>query len=67
MRFIFIALIALALWLPQSAAQAALLVGLHLDDSEDASSYRTFLISFRKGKGQLAADISDLIVPRKNG
>lgn len=67
MRFVFAALIGLALPLPQLAAQSALLVGLHLMDSDGVSTYRTFLITFRDGKAQLAADMPDIIVPRKTG
>lgn len=67
MGFVFTAVVAVTISLPQAAAQSALLVGLHLDDSGDAPSYRTFLITFDDGKAQLAADIPDLIVPRKNG
>ncbi|MGA3172686.1 MAG: hypothetical protein ABSE62_16920, partial [Chthoniobacteraceae bacterium] len=36
-------------------------------DAEQASSYRTLLITFREGKAQIAADLPDLIVPRKDG
>jgi hypothetical protein len=57
---------------PQAPAQSAVLIGVHLgawqdDTGEHLPSYRTFLITFRDGKAQLAADIPDLIVPRKNG
>jgi hypothetical protein len=72
MKFLFAALIALVLPLPKSAAQSALLIGLHFDASVDPHDlsppgYRTFLITFHNGKAQLAADVPDLIVPRKNG
>jgi len=72
MRFVLCALIALTFSLPQPAAQSALLVGMYLNTWEDITgsnppTYRTFLLTFRNGKAQLAADIPDLIVPRKNG
>ena len=68
-----IAFAALALWPLQGSAQTAVLVGLHLKAWDDEngtmhpSSYRTFLITFREGKAQLAADLPDLILPRKDG
>ncbi len=72
MRSILRALVILTLWVPQAPAQSAVLIGLHLDawddgEGEHPPSYRTFLITFRDGKAQLAADIPDLIVPRKDG
>jgi hypothetical protein len=69
MRSIRCALIILSLWIPQASAQTAVLIGVHQAAWEDAQppSYRTFLITFRDGKAQLAADIPDLIVPRKDG
>jgi hypothetical protein len=72
MRFVFTTLIALMLWLPRSAAQSALLIGLHFDASVDPHDlspprYRTLLITFRNGEAQLVANVPDLIVPRKNG
>jgi len=71
-RSIFCTLVTLALWIPQAPAQSAVLIGLHLNSWGDGNgdhppSYRTFLITFRDGKAQLAADIPDLIVPRKDG
>ena len=58
--------------MPHAPAQSAVLIGLHIDDQDQANgqpapSYRTFLITFRDGKAQLAADLPDLIVPRKDG
>lgn len=49
-----------------------MLIGLHVytgDDGngEQQSSYRTLLVTFHDGKAQLAADLPDLIVPRKDG
>jgi hypothetical protein len=67
----------LSLWPLSAAAQAAVLIGLHTvagnavagNDNEGINppSYRTVLITFKGGKAQLAADIPDLIVPRKDG
>lgn len=62
----------LSLSIPHAAAQSAVLIGLHLEASDDDSeihplAYRTFLITFRDGKAQLAADLPDLIVPRRDG
>jgi hypothetical protein len=72
MRSILCTVVILSLWIPQAPAQSAMLLGLHLnawDDEKGAHppSYRTFLITFRDGKAQLAADIPELIVPRKDG
>jgi len=72
MRSILCTLVILSLWIPQAPAQSALLVGLHVNTQDDGNgkqppSYRTFLITFRDGKVQLAADLPDLIVPRKDG
>jgi hypothetical protein len=72
MRSILSTLVILLLWIPHAPAQSAVLIGLHVDASdagngEHLTSYRTFLITFRDGKTQLAADLSDLIVPRKDG
>jgi hypothetical protein len=47
---------------PFAAAQTALLVGL-----QHPPGYRTLLITFRDHKAGLAADIPELIVPRKSG
>jgi hypothetical protein len=63
MRFVSITLLGLTVSMPQSASQAALLVGLHVDSSGDAPSYRTFLITSRNGKAQLAARLSEPVVP----
>ena len=71
MRSILLAFIALSLWMPRANAQAAVLIGLHVNDSdgegEHPPSYRTLLITFRDGKAQLAADLPDLIIPRRDG
>jgi hypothetical protein len=72
MRLVLSAFVALALSWTQGAAQTALLIGVRLSDSTDntqphPSGYRTFLITFRDAKAQIAADLPDLIVPRKNG
>ena len=72
MRSILCTLVILSLWIPQAPAQSAVLIGLHVNTRDDGngkqpSSYRTFLITFRDGKAQLAADLPDLIVPRKDG
>jgi hypothetical protein len=72
MRSILHTLVILSLWITHAPAQSAISIGLHLSDSDDGSgmhlrSYRTFLITFRDGNAQLAADIPDLIVPRKDG
>jgi hypothetical protein len=65
-------LVVLLLWIPQAPAQSAVLVGLRVNTGDDGNgvhqlSYRTLLITFRDGKAQLAADLPDLIVPRKDG
>jgi len=65
-------LVVLSLWIPQANAQSAVLIGLHVYTGDDGNgeqqpSYRTLLITFRDGKAQLAADLPDLIVPRKDG
>ncbi len=63
----------LSLWIAHAPAQSAALIGLHVFDADNGTekqqqaSYRTFLITFRDGKAQLAADVPDLIVPRKDG
>jgi hypothetical protein len=72
MRSILCTLVILSVWMPHAPAQSAVLIGLHVDATDDGEeehrpSYRTFLITFRDGKPQLAADIPDLIVPRKDG
>jgi hypothetical protein len=72
MRFLICAFAALLLLLSRAPAQSAALIGLHLnawDDEKgmDPPGYRTFLIIFRDGKARLAAEIPDLIVPRKDG
>jgi hypothetical protein len=72
MRSLVCTLVILSLWIPQAPAQSAVLIGLHLNAWDDNQgmhppSYRTFLVTFRDGKAQLAADIPDLIVPRKDG
>jgi hypothetical protein len=73
MKFTLCVFAALALWAPQGSAQTAVLIGLHLKAWDDENgtmhppSYRTFLITYRDGKAQLAADVPDLIVPRKDG
>jgi hypothetical protein len=72
MRSILCTLVLLSLWIQHLPAQSAVLVGLHIDTGDDGTemqtpSYRTFLITFRDGKAQLAADLPDLIVPRKDG
>jgi hypothetical protein len=72
MRSILRTLVVLSLWIPQANAQSAVLIGLHVNARADGEgghppSYRTFLITFREGKAQLAADLPDLIVPRKDG
>jgi hypothetical protein len=73
MKFTLGVCVALALCAPQGSAQTAVLIGLHLKAGDDENgtthppSYRTFLITFRDGKAQLAADVPDLIVPRKDG
>jgi hypothetical protein len=71
MRSILCTLVIL-FWIPHAPAQAAVLIGLHVYTGDDGNgeqqpSYRTFLITFRDGKAQLAADLPDLIVPRKDG
>lgn len=72
MRSLLCTLVSLLLWMPHAPAQSAVLIGLHVNAQDDRSrqplsSYRTFLITFREGKAQLAADLPDLIVPRKEG
>ena len=73
MRSIVCTLVILSLWIPHAPAQSAVLIGLHIFNADDGTgkqqppSYRTFLITFRDGKAQLAADVPDLIVPRKDG
>jgi len=72
MRSLLCTLVILSLFIPHATAQAAVLIGLHIDDLDQANgqrppSYRTFLITFRDGKAQLVADLPDLIVPRKDG
>jgi hypothetical protein len=73
MRSILYTLVILSLWIVQAPAQSAVLIGLHVFNADDGTgkqqppSYRTFLITFRDGKAQLAAEIPDLIVPRKDG
>jgi hypothetical protein len=72
MRSLLCTLVTLLLFIPQATAQAAVLLGLHIDDLDQAKgqpppSYRTFLITFRDGRAQLVADLPDLIVPRKDG
>jgi hypothetical protein len=70
MRSILCTLVIL-FWIPHAPAQSAVLIGLHLNAWDDNKgthppSYRTFLITFRDGKAQLAADVPELIVPRKD-
>ena len=72
MRSILCALVVLSLWIPLAPTQSAVLIGLHVDDLDQANgqpppSYRTLLIIFHDGNAQLAADLPDLIVPRKDG
>jgi hypothetical protein len=72
MRSILCTLVMLSLWIAQASAQSAVMIGLQFNDRGDGNgeqmpSYRTFLITFRDGGAQLAADIPDLIVPRKDG
>jgi hypothetical protein len=72
MRSLLCTLVSLALFMPHAPAQSAVLIGLHIDDLDQANgqpppSYRTLLIIFHDGKAQLAADLPDLIVPRKDG
>ena len=72
MRSTLCTLAILSLWIPQANAQSAVLIGVHVNVRDDDGTghpprYRTFLITFRDGKAQLAADIPDLIVPRKDG
>jgi hypothetical protein len=72
MRSLLCTLVTLSLFIPHATAQAAVLIGLHIDDLDQANgqpppSYRTFLITFRDGRAQLVADLPDLIVPRKDG
>ena len=73
MKLFLCTLVSLLLWIPYApAAQSAVLIGLHVEVQDDGngpppSSYRTLLITFRYGKAQLAADLPDLIVPRKDG
>ncbi len=73
MRLIFCVLVILAPWVSSASAQTAALIGLRLKSYDDEHStrnppsYRTLLITFHDGKAQLAADIPDLIVPRKDG
>ena len=72
MRTILCTLVILSLWIRNAPAQSAVLIGLHVDTGDDGNgeqqpSYRTLLITFRDGKAQLAADLPDLIVPRKDG
>jgi hypothetical protein len=72
MRSILFTLVILWLWIPHAPAQSAVLIGLHVYTGDDGNgeqqpSYRTLLITFRDGKAQLAADLPDLIVPRKGG
>jgi hypothetical protein len=71
MRSTLCTLVILTLWISQAPAQSAVLIGLHRNAWDDnqgmhPSSYRTFLVTFHNGKAQLAADIPDLIVPRKD-
>jgi hypothetical protein len=71
-KSIVCAIIALSLGIPHAPAQSAVLIGVHhsaWDDDKGAHppGYRTFLITFREGRAQLAAEIPDLIVPRKDG
>src|SRR5579862_6818092 len=66
------ALVSLLLGIRYAPAQSAVLIGLHVEVPDDGNvapppSYRTLLITFRDGKAQLAADLPDLIVPRKDG
>jgi hypothetical protein len=72
MRSNLCTLVILSLWIPHAPAQSAVLIGLHVNTRDDGNgeqqpSYRTLLITFRDGKAQLAADLPDLIVPRKDG
>jgi hypothetical protein len=72
MRSTLCTLVILTLWIPQAPARSAVLRGLHFNAWDDNQgmhppSYRTFLVTFHDGKAQLAADIPDLIVPRKDG
>jgi hypothetical protein len=72
MRSILGTLVILSLWNPHAPAQSAVLIGLHVHAGDDGNgeqqpSYRTVLITFGDGKTQLAADVPDLIVPRKDG
>ncbi len=72
MRFI-LCIVALSFSGPWVEAQTAVLIGLHQTAWDDETgtthppSYRTFLITFHGGNAQLAADIPDLVVPRKDG
>jgi hypothetical protein len=72
MKYFWTLYASLLLVVAHVSAQNAVLIGLHLNAWDDEKgmhdpSYRTFLIIFRDGKAQLAADIPDLIVPRKDG
>jgi hypothetical protein len=68
-----VAVAALMLCAGRASAQSAILIGIHINAWDDANgaahdpSYRTFLVTFRDGKAQLAADIPDLIIPRRDG
>lgn len=72
MRSLLCTLLGFSLWVPYASAQSAVLIGLHLDAHDGVyrqtpSSYRTYLITFRDGKARLAAELADLIVPRRGG
>src|SRR5207253_9014516 len=73
MRFMICILFALSVSRLATPAQTAVLIGLHLNSRTDEKgtshppSYRSLLITFRNGRAQLAADIPDLVVPRKAG
>jgi hypothetical protein len=71
-RQILCTLVILWLSIPHASAQSGVLIGLHVYSGDDGNgqqqpSYRTLLITFRDGTAQLAADLPDLIVPRKDG
>src|SRR5258708_1077198 len=72
MRSILRTLVVLSLWIPQAKAQSAVLIGLHVYTGDDGTGeqpprYGKLLITFRDGKAQPGGDLSDLIVPRKDG
>lgn len=68
MRLTLFAFIGLWFWTLQAPAQSAVLIGVRFHESDSHPSiYRTYLITLRGGKVRLAADLPDLIVPRKEG